>query len=383
MQIWHKEIPFSIPEQMIQKTFSERALFFDIETTGFSSARTFIYLIGCVSRNGEKLMADQFFADNPAEEPEVISAFLSFAEDFDTIITFNGIGFDIPYLTSRCKILNIEEHLSNYTYIDIYRLVSKLKFLLKLPNYRQKSIESFLGIDRTDTFDGGELIEVYQNYVSQPSDESLALLKQHNLEDILNMPQLLKVLSYCCLFEGRFSVISARTDTYTNLYGKPGNPELYIILQNEIPVPCRVSCQYKEFYLTAHKDQTTLNIKLLNGELKFFFENYKDYYYLPAEDMAIHKSVASYVEKEYRKKATASTCYSRKSAVFIPQYEKIATPLFQNHPKDKLTYFELTDSFLESGSQLYTYAAHILDLMANGIPKRRNGCPRSQKNKGL
>ena len=79
--------------------------------------------------------------------------------------------------------------------------------------------------------------------------------------------------------------------------------------------------------------------------MKFFFDHPEDYYYLPAEDMAIHKSVATYVDKDFRKKATADNCYTKKDAIFVPQYETLITPFFKESNKDKLTYFELTGSF--------------------------------------
>ena len=49
--------------------------------------------------------------------------------------------------------------------------------------------------------------------------------------------------------------------------------------------------------------------------------NYKDYYYLTTEDVAVHKSVAHYVDTKYRKQATASTCYEKHTGEFLPVKE--------------------------------------------------------------
>ena len=46
----------------------------------------------------------------------------------------------------------------------------------------------------------------------------------------------------------------------------------------------------------------------------------KEYFYLPAEDTAVHKSVASYVDKEFRQKATKDTCYIKQNGDFLPAY---------------------------------------------------------------
>ena len=57
------------------------------------------------------------------------------------------------------------------------------------------------------------------------------------------------------------------------------------------------------------------------GELKTFFKDYKDYYYLPAEDTAIHKSVGEFVDKKARVQATARTAYIKKTGSFLPVYD--------------------------------------------------------------
>ena len=125
------------------------------------------------------------------------------------------------------------------------------------------------------------------------------------------------------------------------------------------PIPQRVSCQTDAFYLICDGMQSKLRIHLFEGTLKFFFDHPEDYYYLPAEDMAIHKSVATYVDKDFRKKATADNCYTKKDAIFVPQYETLITPFFKESSKDKLTYFELTREFLDSDSLLRQYTSHV------------------------
>ena len=111
--------------------------------------------------------------------------------------------------------------------------------------------------------------------------------------------------------------------------------------------------------LLINNDQLSLTIPVITDSLKFFFPNYKEYYYLIKEDMAIHKSVATYVDKDFRKKATADNCYTKKDAIFVPQYETLITPFFKESSKDKLTYFELTREFLDSDSLLRQYTSHV------------------------
>lgn len=222
-----------------------------------------------------------------------------------------------------------------------------------------------MGITREDPFHGGELIPVYQDYVKSPSKDALLLLRRHNFDDVLDMPRLLPILAYQKLLDGGFRILSVRGNEYTAFDGSACNKELLITLSCEFPLPKRVSCGYEDFYLTACGDSAQIRIRIFEGALKFFFGNYREYYYLPGEDMAVHKSVASCVDREHRENATASTCYTKKYAIFLPQYEPVLTPQYFLNYKDKKSYFELTADFAESGAMQKRYVQHILSTLAH------------------
>ncbi len=362
MLTWHEELPFDFSEPMTDRFFTEQTIFFDIETTGFSPARSNLYLIGCATRNADTLCIDQFFAESKSEESAVIAAFFSLLAHYDTIITFNGIGFDIPYLKAKCDNLQIPSPFDMHAYVDIYKEVSKLKALLGLASLRQKSIELFLGIDRIDRFSGGELIEVYKAYTRHPTDEALSLLRQHNYEDVLYMPKLLPVLAYPEVLSGSLSVTSLTANEARTFDGNT-QKELIFTLSAACPVPKQLSYRYDDCYLTFRHTQLRLCVKLFDGELHFFFDHPKDYYYLPEEDCAVLKSLASGVDRAYRRQATASTCYVRKHAIFLPQYEPLFTPAFRQNARDRKSYFELTEDFVHSAALQERYVRHLLSHM--------------------
>lgn len=365
MITWHEELNFDFSNPITDCTFTENTIFFDIETTGFSPARTSLYLIGCATRKGNLLCLDQFFAEKEEEEPEVLTAFFALLARHKQILTFNGIGFDIPYLKGKCMAHHLKEPFSSHIYIDIYKEISRIRSVLSLPNLKQKSIEVFLGIGREDTCSGSELIEVYKEYTRHPTKEALCLLRQHNYEDVLNMPKLLPLLSYQRFLGGAFRVVSLKASEYRAMDGSKNNKELFFILSLSCPVPTPISVSYEDCYLSLHGDTARLRVKLFEGELRFFFGNPKDYYYLPAEDLAVHKSLASYVDKEHRQQATAANCYTKKHAIFVPQFQDIVTPAFRNLPKDKASFFELTEDFITSAETQYQYVLHILNAMSS------------------
>lgn len=338
--------------------FQEDYIFFDIETTGFSAKNSSLYLIGCLRRIGTELIIDQFFAESKDDEQELLEKFIETANTYSTLISFNGIGFDLPFIKTKCNTYEIPEHFDTFQHIDIFKEINSIKPLLKLANYKQKTIEDFLDIHRDDKFSGGELIPIYEEYIKTHAAELEELLLLHNFEDVTGMLDLLPILTYTKILNGAYTIASTDTTTYISYEGDECL-ELIITLKNDYIAPKRISHQYKDYYITMNKDLTKIRIPIHEGELKYFYPNYKEYYYLPVEDMAIHQSVASFVDKQYREKAKASNCYTRKCSKFLPQYDTIMNPVFRKEYKDKCSYFELTEDFISSDIMLRKYIAHI------------------------
>ena len=362
MKSTHSEEIYIKKNNLTNTLFDEKSLFFDIETTGFSPSSSSIYMIGCARRKGNHICIDQFFAETVNEEKLIISAFIDLLKQYSTIISYNGVGFDIPFLKAKCDKYNINESFKDYNYIDIFKSVSKIKFLLKLENYKQKSIEKFLGLKRDDKFSGGELINVYYDYLKSPSDEYLKILYLHNFEDIIGMTELLPILSYIEILNGQYSIEETKISKYIEYNGNE-HKEFLISLKNDYVLPQKVSAKSDLFYIVMNPEKTLVRIPILDGELKFFHNNYKEYYYLPAEDNAIHKSVASFVDSGYKEKCHAYNCYTRKNSLFLPQLESLMNPEFKKDYKDKITYFELTEDFSSSDIMLRRYVNHIFKYM--------------------
>lgn len=339
--------------------FYNESIFFDIETTGFSPASSFVYLIGCAYFDGQQWTLIQWFAKSYKSEAKVISAFLEFISTYKTLITYNGIGFDVPYIKEKCKKLNIFHSLDSIQHIDLYRSILPYKKFFKLNNLKQKTVEEFLSIKREDTYNGSELISIYHHYLKTQDNNLLKLLLLHNHDDMKGLLSILPMLSYQQLFNGNFHIQNFMFDSI-KLVNKLIQNEIIFELQLNIPVPKRISFGNDIFYLTAFEDIVKLKIKIYHGELKYFYKNYKDYYYLPKEDTSIHKSVAFYVDKNFRTQAKATNCYCRKSGHFLPQYEILFSPYFKMDYFDKNMYFELTEEILSDSNTLKKYILHIL-----------------------
>lgn len=348
----------------------DKALFLDIETTGFSAKHTLCYLIGCSFYRDSCWNYAQWFLNVPSEEADLIRDFLDFASNYKYLIHFNGDGFDLPYLKERCSILGLEEDFNNFrnqiTSIDIFKAAKSVKELLKLDNYRQKTLEQFLNISRNDIYSGGDLVKVYKDYIKQPDNDKLDILLLHNHDDIISLPSLMPLLSYCAVPMYDRTHITYSVNAAIDYSGEPLT-ELILSLKLPAAVPVPVSCGKEPFYIRISGDTIKLRIRMLTGELKYYYPNYRDYYYLTDEDKALHKSVASFVDPKHRKQATAENCYMKKSGTFLPQMNELEMPRFKINYTDKYTFFEATDKFIKNNDKLAVYADHILKFVLPNI----------------
>lgn len=341
----------------------DSVLFFDIETTGFLARSSQLYLIGCAYYQDNSWNIVQWLAQNTSEEALILKEFLAFAKNYTTLIHFNGAQFDIPYIKQKCQQYSLIHPLDDMLSFDIYKGISPYKTILNLPNCKQKTLEAYLGIQRNDLYDGGELIDIYKNYCKNPTDDQKELLLLHNFEDVCGMLDCLPLLLYADLFAGSFEVDDAWTDDYKGLSGELRS-ELIISLALKHPLPTPLIISKDDVFVRMAETGCQIKIPIYSGELKYFYPNYKDYYYLPLEDKALHKSVAGYMDKAFRKQATANNCYTRKTGNYLPQWSPLFEPSFKKEYKDTLSYFELTKETTIDKNAIYEYATQILKNMA-------------------
>ena len=373
MRIIEKSLP------NVKVTFThlplEACAFFDIETTGFVADKSFLYLIGCCYYKDNSWQLIQWFCDTPQDEKEVLQSFVTFIKGFGVLLHFNGTTFDIPYITRKCKLFHIDFSFEDLKSIDIYKLVTPFKQVLQLGSCKQKAIEEFLGLHREDLYSGGELIEVYTNYVgalqyekmsgAKPaknipkSTELLNTLLLHNEEDLIGLTYISSFINLSLLFQGEFTIHSIQYQDQT----------LEFYLDSTFSLPdISLNMKSSDYSLQRKDSRLLIQVQTLNDTLKFFFSNYKDYYYLPLEDTAIHKSLGDYVDKDYKQKAKANNCYIKKEGSFFIQYETILEPYFKKEYQDKFTYVELTKDLLQDSEQFYSYLCHVLKyLLKNGV----------------
>ncbi len=308
-------------------------LIFDIETTGLSADTSFIFLIGCIGCEDGVWYLHQFFIRMVQEEKELLSSFFELAGNYRTLVHFNGNTFDLPFIRKRAAVYRLESVTDTLMSIDLYRYFSPLRKRLKLPHMNQSFLEAYVGWHRDDQMSGKEVVSLFWNYSVSKGKEEERLLLLHNHDDLLGMLRVPAMEAYFSLLSGKIGPVVTAAES-------KGLNSLLLTFETELPLPscmelvapaakCSVTektlksnenSNYSTQVITLRAENTSgqLWVPFYNGKLRYFFPDYKNYYYLPLEKQAIHKSVAAYVEKEYREPARPETCFIEKSGRFLP-----------------------------------------------------------------
>ncbi len=392
----------------------DKVIYFDIETTGFRASTSSLYMIGWAVRNPSILSISnpgfskphnassaapekgwtvtQIIAESFLDEKLLLEQFGQVLSRYDTIIEFNGDRFDLPYLREKYEAYGMEDPFTPLRSVDLYREIRPYKDMLSLKKLNQKSVERFLMIKRQDPFNGGELIDVYRSLRDHSCDDRTAALHAlflHNYEDVVGMLAMTPLLAYPMAIQSTAPVrilknpwnSSEDSEDIPGLAGladsedlkdldESGKPiegsyclEVEYPLEVSVPIPLHLAFG-EHCLVTLSGDHVYILLRPLSGTLRHFFPDYRNYYYLPAEDTAIHKSVASFVDPSHREKAKAQNCYAKKQGFFLPQPEESFTPVFQRSYKDPAKWFECICGWTDNTDALSAYI-HTLVRAAN------------------
>lgn len=341
--------------------------FFDIETTGLSAGASSIYLIGAGVYVGDSFEVTQWFADDYDSEKIIIESFFEFAEKYKILFQYNGYSFDIPYIRQKCKTHNIKSTFFNQIKsIDLYTSLRQYGTMLGLPDKKLKSFEQYVGLHRDDRFNGGELISVYSEYMQnkylhKDNEDQLHLLLLHNYEDITGLSQIASLMFLKELNKLTVSPINARLySDYLHIEYSCNLPGDYSF---ELNIPCSCNDINYNLHLQWTKGKILLNIPVITTTLRYYFTDYKDYYYMINEDKVIHKSVAIYTDASVRRKAKKAECFVSKKGRYIPVTKpgcySAHTKIFREEYTSKEYFIEYDDSYISDNAWLIAYYNNI------------------------
>ncbi|MFZ5966184.1 MAG: ribonuclease H-like domain-containing protein [Bacillota bacterium] len=171
-------------------------LIFDIETTGLNPNIDKIILIGMLFVKNDQIIITQLFCNNKTDEVQLLQKFSKIIEGYDLYITYNGNTFDIPFLNKRLEINKIPYVIDRRKSFDLLKTVRSNRDLLNLPDCKLKTLEKFLGIQRTDTISGAESVLLYEEYVRSKDERLKHAVLLHNHDDLYYLGKCLSFLEY-------------------------------------------------------------------------------------------------------------------------------------------------------------------------------------------
>lgn len=296
--------------------------FLDIETTGINAEHNKVILIGIMEVADNQLSITQFFTDHKSEEIEILEKAAEMLKNIDCIINYNATSFDIPFLNKRFLKNNIYYTIPNYASFDLYRIIKNYGYI-RLQDYKLKTVEKYIGINRKDTISGKESIQLYNLY-EKTGDHSLKeQILQHNLEDIYYLAKILPIIKKYDLHKIIFE---------NSRYIKTNDTERAIITQSKIK-----------------KSQLIINGKCFNKERDYSaFTPAYDYKYTNSTNI-FTLNIPLYVEREL--------LYIVLSDFGIPHKKIIPLP----HIPDDILIIKENDTinYMEINSFLATLIKHL------------------------
>ncbi|MCR5829515.1 MAG: ribonuclease H-like domain-containing protein [Lachnospiraceae bacterium] len=303
-------------------------IFFDIETTGLSPSRSGLYMIGCLFIDGDHAVLRQFFADDREDEKKALDSFSKLLETRSRIVHFNGSTFDVPYMKTKYEQHGSDDPFSGKKGFDLYRILMPLKRILSLESMKQKALEELCGLYREDRYTGGELIKLYKEYQKkvllnrtigaeeEPGEitDMRRVLFLHNRDDMKGMLTISNLIGIVSFVSGGFSVTGSQPceDGLT----------VFIRPEREMPEWALKGKSFLNLFDHAQNGGLRIDLQYVKGRMRLFMKDFRDHYYIPSQDMAVHVSVADFMGSHDKKRATPATCYVPCEGTFLTIDEK-------------------------------------------------------------
>jgi uncharacterized protein YprB with RNaseH-like and TPR domain len=167
-------------------------LFLDIETAGLS-ANTYVFLIGLMYWADGRFVSDQVFARDYTEEEGMLRHVRATMERFDTVVTYNGASFDLPFIRTRMSVHRVPD-VAPVESVDLLHAARRV-YKPVLPNCRLVTVEQHLrGAARVDDIPSRFIPRAYHEFVHTRDARLMRNVVYHNRMDVFTMAVILNRL---------------------------------------------------------------------------------------------------------------------------------------------------------------------------------------------
>ena len=168
---------------------------FDTETTGLGTGTgTVPFLVGVGSWEGQELVTRQLLLPEQSDEAGYLDALESLIPPDAVLVSYNGRTFDWPLLVTRYR-LHGRKPPTFSDHLDLLPLARSL-WKHRLPDARLASVESGIcGVRRDHDLAGALVPGRYLDYLRHGRGTLLRDVLEHNLQDVVSMAMVLRVLA--------------------------------------------------------------------------------------------------------------------------------------------------------------------------------------------
>ncbi len=191
-EIFNDLSDFSLPDITSNLQWQE-CVFLDTETTGLSqSAGTFAFMVGVAKIVDDHLLLRQYFLKSPSEEAAMLHDLENFLFGIKNIVSYNGIGFDVPILRHRYILHKMYSPFVNYEHLDLLKY-SRALWRYQFEDRSLKSIEAkILKYARTsEEIPGWMAPEIYRTFLKTGNFSEMSGVFYHNAMDVVSLFALL------------------------------------------------------------------------------------------------------------------------------------------------------------------------------------------------
>ena len=242
-------------------------------------------------RNESGVRLISWISEQESDEYEMLTALSDALDSIRRIITFNGNAFDLPHLHQKYKAFDLMDPLQGKQYLDLMLRLKPISRFLALPSGKLADFAGFLHLAQPDASDEA-------SFRFHPGAEDKHEASTPN--DALYTLECMSLLYYADFLDQ-----GARIREVT-----PDEERVIFRLHYPDGFPVGFSVHDSGFHLRFSEDGTVLlSSRICNGSIRYYHTDVKNYWYLPLEGYAIHKSAAQYVDKSRREKAVRENCY--------------------------------------------------------------------------
>jgi hypothetical protein len=176
------------PRLAAHSAWADRAVFFDVETTGLSGgAGTLAFVAGCGWFDDEGFRVRQFFLSGPAGERAMLDALAEVFGAASLLVTFNGRSFDVPVMEMRWAFHRLDAPTEAMPHFDMLPPARRLWGGGETDCSLGSLERQLFGVQRYRDVPGFEIPTRYFRFLRTGDVGAIEGVLEHNRQDVVSL----------------------------------------------------------------------------------------------------------------------------------------------------------------------------------------------------